>query len=188
MRLFGEQVQKNAGIEVTRACAHHEATGGCKSHRRIDTDSATHSRHARPVPKVRDEDTAVGLCGRDGVEFLHDVLIGQPVKPETDHTLVAETPGQRVNLREARHAPVKLSVEACHLRDVWKGPDGGLDRQNGLGQMIGRERHQFLESRNQFVGDADGLPVVAAPLHHTVPNREEAQIRTIASQPCQNRF
>ena len=58
--------------------------------------------------------------GSHGAEFLDDVLVRQPVKPVADHALVAETPGQRVNLGEPGHVPMKRGVEASHLREVGK--------------------------------------------------------------------
>ena len=109
------------------------------------------------------------------------------MKPVADHALVGEVPRQGIELGRPGHVPVERRVEASHLREARVSLDRGLDRLDGLGHVIGRDRYQFSEGGDQLGGDPLGLAVVDTTVNHPMPHRVKVQLRAEASQARQHR-
>ena len=109
------------------------------------------------------------------------------MKPVADHALVGEVMRQGIELGRPGHVPVERRVEASHLRKARVSLDRSLDRLDGLGHVIGRDRYQFSEGGDQLGGDPLRFTVVDATVDHPVPHRVEVQLRSEASQARQRR-
>jgi hypothetical protein len=107
------------------------------------------------------------------------------VEPVADNALVGQVPWQGVNLRQSGHVPVEGGVKAGDLWQVGVGFAGGLNGLEGLGHMIGRERHQPLK-RGDEVGRDPLRRSMAAPMHDPMSHCVGCQFRVVALQPAQH--
>ena len=109
-------MQDHPGAQVAGARTHHEASVRNEAVGCVHAATLVHRRHAGGSAQVGENHAAVGgRVARLVGQLLHEELVGQPVGPVAQDTLVRQLPRDRHDPRQARHAPVKGGVEARDL-------------------------------------------------------------------------
>src|SRR5258708_33571674 len=102
---------------------------------------------------MRNDDTCLRNIGRGLWQGLRDVFIGKPVKSIPPDTLIVQSAGYGVVVRDRVVIAVKGRVEAGDLGQSGKIAEQGADRRQIVGLMQRRERRETLQTRNHAMVD-----------------------------------
>jgi hypothetical protein len=175
-------VEQHTWIQVAGSRAHHEPTDRGEAHGGVDANAASHSRHARPVSEVRDDDAPVGRCPVRGTQLLHNVLAGEAVEAVPDDTCLRDPARQGVDPGDAGHPTVEGCIKACYLRDRRIGLGDRFDGRQRLGHVIGISRDQRPQVIENLSGNSLGFAVAVPAVDDPVPYRHQVPIPTLYPQ------
>ena len=107
-----QQVDRDAGVQVSAAGSHHEAARRRQAHRRVHGHPVPHRGHAGAITQMRDDGSSTG--GRP--EPPHDVFVGEAVEAVALDPGIPERAGQRQSPGQLGHSMVERRIEAGNLR------------------------------------------------------------------------
>ena len=164
-----------AGVDVTRASAHHQSLERCETHAGVHTATILHGSDAGTISDVAGNDTlALGLHAKKFADTLRDITMAGAVKTIATHAiLLIEFIGQRIHICIVGHRLMEGSVEDTHLRDV------GQDSLDGIHALdVGRivQRCQViacLEGLHHLGRQEHALVEAFAAMYHAMPHGAE---------------
>ncbi len=149
-----KEIEKDAGVEIARACAHRNATGRGKAHGGVDGNAIAKRTETCSVAKVGED----GAFGQLRAEVMDEGLVREAVEPIATHAFVAVALRKRKMRSHFRHGLVKDVVKTGELRGRGKDGLGGSDKGEGLrdvhrGKMHGGAKLGEDLRRDALMGD-----------------------------------
>src|SRR5579885_3449890 len=134
---YGKQIEQHARIKIARTGTHDQAASGGEAHCGLDAAAMLDGCHARPIPKMGDDDPAISRAGILCAQSGEDGFIREAMKTVANDPCIKKPARQRIELSDARHAPMKGGIKASYLKGVRVRLLRGTNGADGLGKMIG---------------------------------------------------
>ena len=152
--LLACQIDQNAGIEITAACAHDHSASRGQSHAGIDRFTAFDRGDARAIAEMGDDQAIRQIM----CKLVQDRFARKAVKPVALDALRSQFLGDRKNARHVRLFGVKRGVETRHLRKVGKMLPREADDRQSRRNMQRREGGGSLKVSQDRIIDEAVLP------------------------------